>query len=214
MTHETVTPEDIPVKKRRGRPVKSNSAETRIRLIDSARHVFAERGFDRATVGEICKGADIVGSAFYRYYPDKESLYEAVFNASIIRLWDLLHMSTVNQRTARDALTALVATAERAGDSLPWYSEFLTALPIETYRNARFAPLLEQRTNMQRRTFEHIARLGRESGEFSEFRPQGEFAEHLRLTVMGWLVERNLNIAPVRVGSEGLLHLIGLGSVS
>jgi AcrR family transcriptional regulator len=56
------------------------SDDTRSRLLESAGQVFAEKGFEAATVREICRGADVQNIAAINYYfGDKESLYhEAV----------------------------------------------------------------------------------------------------------------------------------------
>ena len=42
-------------------------AETRARLLDTARHLFAERGFEDVTVREICRGAG-ANLALVNYY--------------------------------------------------------------------------------------------------------------------------------------------------
>lgn len=54
--------------------------DTQTRLLEAAGRVFAERGFEAATVREICRGADVQNIAAINYYfGDKETLYhEAV----------------------------------------------------------------------------------------------------------------------------------------
>ncbi|UVF79394.1 TetR/AcrR family transcriptional regulator [Gordonia mangrovi] len=200
-----------PTRKRRGRPSKSNSAETRANLIESARKLFAENGYDRAAVSEVCRGAEIVPSAFYHYFPDKESLYEAVFDASITKVWDVLQDSIRDKSTAREALAAFVNAADRAGETLPHFPEFLTALPLEASRNPRFRRLVDHRTELQRRSFERIAEIGTRNAEFPDDLDTDELAEHLRFTVMGWLLERNLSShGSARTDVDGLLRLLRL----
>lgn len=56
--------------------------DTRIRLLDAAGQVFAERGFEAATVREICSRAEANVAAVNYYFRDKEGLYvEAVKRA-------------------------------------------------------------------------------------------------------------------------------------
>jgi TetR/AcrR family transcriptional regulator, regulator of cefoperazone and chloramphenicol sensitivity len=57
--------------------------DTRTRLLDVAGEVFAERGFELATVREICRRADVQNLASINYYfRDKNNLYvEAVRTA-------------------------------------------------------------------------------------------------------------------------------------
>lgn len=51
--------------------------DTRSRLLESAGQVFADKGFETATVREICRGADVHNIAAINYYfGDKENLYQ------------------------------------------------------------------------------------------------------------------------------------------
>jgi len=60
--------------------------DTRHRLLESAGEVFGERGFDAATVREICSRASANVAAVNYYFGDKERLYiEAVRHAHLSR---------------------------------------------------------------------------------------------------------------------------------
>ena len=60
--------------------VKNNAAtiETRARLIEAAGRVFAEEGFENATVREICDRAGVNNAAINYHFGDKTELYESV----------------------------------------------------------------------------------------------------------------------------------------
>lgn len=51
------------------------AAGARERLLSAARAVFAERGYERATVEEIVRRARSTKGAFYHYFPSKEDLF-------------------------------------------------------------------------------------------------------------------------------------------
>ena len=60
--------------------------ETREKLIEAAGQVFAERGFQEATVREICSRAGINGAAVNYHFGDKLGLYTEVLRSSIFAL--------------------------------------------------------------------------------------------------------------------------------
>jgi AcrR family transcriptional regulator len=60
---------------------------TRRALIDSARHVFATRGFEGASLDEIAEEAGYTRGAIYKHFANKEGLFFAVvdtFNADVL----------------------------------------------------------------------------------------------------------------------------------
>ncbi len=61
-----------------GRPLRADASRNRARLVDAARAVFAEKG-TAATVEEIAKAADVGVGTFYRHFPRRIDLVEAVY---------------------------------------------------------------------------------------------------------------------------------------
>jgi len=49
--------------------------QTRQLIADSARRLFAERGFDGVTVAEVAREADVAEKTVYNYFPTKEDLF-------------------------------------------------------------------------------------------------------------------------------------------
>src|SRR5919107_1205299 len=48
--------------------------ETRRRIAEAARELFVERGFDRVTVAEVARAADVSEKTVLNYFPTKEDL--------------------------------------------------------------------------------------------------------------------------------------------
>jgi AcrR family transcriptional regulator len=63
-----------------------NKAENRAAILAAARRVFAELGYDGATIRDVIRGTPLAAGTFYNYFPDKESLLRALFDESMRRL--------------------------------------------------------------------------------------------------------------------------------
>lgn len=60
--------------------VKSKKSDvTRERIYHAAMDVMGERGYQGATIREICDRADVAVGSFYRYFPTKSDLFRGVF---------------------------------------------------------------------------------------------------------------------------------------
>ena len=64
------------------RPLRADAHRNRARLVEAAREVFAVRG-SAATVDEIAKAADVGVGTFYRHFPRRIDLVEAVYREDV-----------------------------------------------------------------------------------------------------------------------------------
>ena len=67
----------------RVRGATSPDVETHSRLLESASRLFAERGFSKVTVREICRDAEANVAAVSYHFRDKLGLYMAVVNSAL-----------------------------------------------------------------------------------------------------------------------------------
>lgn len=56
-------------------------AARRRHILDAAAGVFAAKGFDSATVSQICKAASVGSGTLFHYFPDKAAIFRALFEA-------------------------------------------------------------------------------------------------------------------------------------
>jgi AcrR family transcriptional regulator len=90
-------------------------ALNRAAIIDAAREVFAELGYDAAAVRDVIRRTDLASGTFYNYFPDKESVFRAVLEQSAREIrWRL--------RAARGSATTL---PQFVGDAYRAWFEFL-----------------------------------------------------------------------------------------
>jgi AcrR family transcriptional regulator len=53
-------------------------AANRAAILDAARSVFAEQGYDGASVRDIVRRTDLASGTFYNYFPDKDAIFVAL----------------------------------------------------------------------------------------------------------------------------------------
>lgn len=63
--------------RRRGRPPRTESADTRDRILDAAREEFSERGYEKTSVRGIAKSAGVDSALVHHYFGTKEQVFEA-----------------------------------------------------------------------------------------------------------------------------------------
>lgn len=56
------------------KPATRRGRRTRNKLLDAAEAIFGEKGFDRASIGEITQQAGVAQGTFYIYFPDKQAV--------------------------------------------------------------------------------------------------------------------------------------------
>jgi AcrR family transcriptional regulator len=57
-------------------------AQNRAAIIDAAREVFAELGYDAAGVRDVIRRTELASGTFYNYFEDKEAVFRAVVDES------------------------------------------------------------------------------------------------------------------------------------
>ncbi|TQK97368.1 TetR family transcriptional regulator [Streptomyces puniciscabiei] len=66
-----------PTARRRGRPPRAESADTRDRILSAARAEFSERGYEKTSVRGIAKAAGVDSALVHHYFGTKEQVFEA-----------------------------------------------------------------------------------------------------------------------------------------
>jgi len=89
--------------------LRSDSEASRVRLIDAATRLFADRGFDATTVDEVARAAGVTTRTFFRHFPGK---VDAAFPWHQQRLAQFRRL--LNERFDPDNPFRTVADAVRA----------------------------------------------------------------------------------------------------
>jgi AcrR family transcriptional regulator len=98
---------------RRGRPRKSGlDVVTRLKLLDSAEELFAQRGFYGVTTRQVGKAAGCDDALIYYYFGNKQALFEAVFERRAKIANEVRHVSLSAYQAANlEAMTVHGAIA-------------------------------------------------------------------------------------------------------
>ena len=85
-------------------------------ILDSALHVFAERGYDNGSMREIAKGVGVSEPALYRHFPGKEALFLALIRAGAGRMRNeaFALIDDLRPETVREQLLGMFDNRRRA----------------------------------------------------------------------------------------------------
>jgi AcrR family transcriptional regulator len=93
---------------------------TRQKVLDAARQLFGERGYEPATIRDIAKGAGMSTGAVFANFQDKAELFEAVLATDMVKLADRLKAAAAAETTVRGrVLAALTAGYHASLEQLP-----------------------------------------------------------------------------------------------
>lgn len=94
---------------------------TRQKVLEAARELFAERGYEPATIRDIAKGAGMSTGAVFANFQDKAELFEAVLTEDMTSLADTLRNGAGKGSVHERLNSALAAGYHGSIDQLPLF---------------------------------------------------------------------------------------------
>lgn len=171
--------------RRPGRPPAAKADETRRRIIQAARLVFSERGYDGATFQAIAARADLTRPAINHYFSSKRALYREVLdetNKFVIGAG----IRQANQETTLAAqLTAFIFEATRANAENPAGSAFLISGVLESQRHPDLAGMENDSVRIAREFLVRVVTDAIERGEIATDFEASALAEALLVLICG-----------------------------
>ncbi|MFA5890710.1 MAG: TetR/AcrR family transcriptional regulator [Actinomycetota bacterium] len=187
-------------------PPTSRGRKTRARVLEAAEIVFAERGFDEASIVQITQHAGVAMGTFYLYFPSKQAVF-----AELVR--DLSHRLRVEIARAVDGATTR-AEIEREGFRA--FFEFTRRHPglYRIIRSAEFVDreVFEEHYNRLAEGYVHGLQRAIDAGEFREQNPLAlaymlmGIAEMIGMRWILWRPEGQVPEELLDQVSEFLLH--------
>lgn len=151
--------------RRPGRPPAAKADETRQRIIQAARLVFSERGYDGATFQAIAARADLTRPAINHYFSSKRVLYREVLdetNKFIIGA----AIEQADRETALVAqLTTFISVAARANSESPGGSAMIISGVLESQRHPEWNTTENDSVRLCREYLDRVVNAAVERGE-------------------------------------------------
>lgn len=149
--------------------MQQRSEETKTKILESALKLFSTRGYNAASVDDICREAGISKGAFYHHFKSKQALFLAILDGWL-KAFDNAITASKDQTVPEtfmlmtEAYPYIFATA---GEGLPMFVEFwMQASRDENIWQAGIAPY--RRYHKQ---FTALIKKGMDEGSFIELDP-------------------------------------------
>lgn len=124
-----------PRSRRPGRPPAAKADDTRRRIIQAARLVFSERGYDGATFQAIAARADLTRPAINHYFSSKRALYREALERTNDSIIGTGIEQAERETTLVARLTAFISAAVRANSENPAGSALIITGILESQRH-------------------------------------------------------------------------------
>lgn len=160
------------------------AAETRLKLLRCALHLFAERGYPNVTVEDITESADVGKGTFFNYFASKDHVLSVMAEVQLGRVREALEAAEAGKRPIRSVLHVFFTkVCEEPGRSPELARALLTAFLSTTIREQ-----LAQHMADGRRMIGRVLELGQQSGEIDPKLKTEQMALHLQQSFMGTLL--------------------------
>lgn len=83
-------------------------AANRLAILAAARRVFAQLGYDAATVRDVIRGTELASGTFYNYFRSKEEVYEALVDDGAQRFKPILQAARENAKSFEEYLNGAI----------------------------------------------------------------------------------------------------------
>lgn len=83
--------------------------ETRAKVLEAARRLFSERGYEGATIRDIAQAAGMSTGAVFANFSDKADLFQEIMSSDLHELSGLMTGAAAHKDDVEDALAAMMA---------------------------------------------------------------------------------------------------------
>ncbi len=187
------------------------SVQKRTYILETARKVFAEKGFKRVTMKDIVEACDISRGGLYLYFNSTEELFAEVLKMESEEADDLFSDSIREDATAADILMLFLKEQKK---ELLRKKDTLAQATYEFYfenKSAKKDNFLKKQFDSAVRVLNRLIEMGVENGEFYCENPEGA-ARNIMFVLEGLRISAQIRpISPEAVDRELLYIFSSLG---
>lgn len=181
----------------------------RERILDAAEHCFAQAGFHRTTMQDICKAAGISPGALYVYFDSKEALIAGLSERDRVEFAE--RFSSV--ATAEDFLSSLTALAEHYfGPERTGKARIGVEIGLEGTRNPQIAEIFCRFDREIQERFAHLFQRLKDEGRIAPTFDTASLAKALSIISDGvfWrrAVDPDFDTAQLMPTAMTMIHLL------
>jgi AcrR family transcriptional regulator len=170
--------------------MQQRSEETKTRILESAIKLFSSRGYNKASVDEICREAGISKGAFYHHFESKQALFLALLDGWLKTIDTAIEES--KDKTVPETFMLMTEAFpylfRTAGEGLPMFQEFwLQASRDKKIWEASIAPY-----RRYHKYFTSLIKKGVKEGSFVDVDPELT-SRMIVSTAMGLLLQSLLD---------------------
>lgn len=150
--------------------MQQRSEETRARILESSIKLFSNRGFNAASVDDICEEAGVSKGAFYHHFETKQTLFLTLLDGWLQTIDNAIEASKDKNapETFMQMTEAFPYMFGTAGEGLPMFLEFwLHASRDEKIWQASIAPY-----RRYHKYFTSLIKKGVDEGSFVDVDPE------------------------------------------
>ncbi len=171
--------------RRPGRPPAAKADETRQRIIQAARLVFSERGYDGATFQAIAARADLTRPAINHYFSSKRALYREVMDQTNEFVIGAGMKQAEAETTLVAQLTAFISAAVKANSENPAGSAFIIGGVLESQRHPEWSGTENESVRIAREFLTRAVNDAIERGEVADGVDASALVETLLVVTSG-----------------------------
>jgi len=146
-----------------------NHDKKRTLIIEAATKRFAHFGIAKTTMTEIAKDLSLSKALLYYYFPDKISLYAAVFESIAKKMFDKIEQGLLDINNCEDAVFYLIDM--RLAFAMKYYNLFDQSLNSVTELAEELSRVIQLVSELEIKTIASIFKKANESGELVVDKP-------------------------------------------